>query len=112
MASDDCRFGSCEALPPDFHERIQAATIRRFERGEISSAFVLTLGFESDRWKVKPTQKFAQEQPNDAAIEILERVNGEEAPFGKGEKLNSEFAEAGGGLRPPGLKVEAVVMHP
>ena len=58
-------------------------------------------------WKVEPPQHLAQPDTRAPAVEVGERVNGEQAPFCKGERLQQNAAGLAGGGQ-TGLQVEAV----
>ena len=96
---------------PDLHERLPVCTVGRFESGEVGFAFRLGLGGKHDAGQVKAAEKFEQEKANGAAVEILEGVNGEKAPFGEGEKLQHENSGGVGSRSPADLKVSTVVAH-
>ena len=83
MASGSGWFRGGEALFPNLDERAEVILIGGFKRGEIGAAFALAFGFQAHRRKVEAAQEFAQEEPNDASVEILKGMHGQKAAFAK-----------------------------
>jgi hypothetical protein len=100
-----------EALLPEVHERAPVGAVGRFEGAKIGLTFRFGFGREDDAREVETAEEFQKEEADGATVEILERMDAEEAALGEGKELEREVAGGGRGARPPGPEVVAIVAH-
>lgn len=71
------------APPPDFSQRARVAPVVSLQSLDVAQGFLFRRSGRIDHWQFQPVQQFNQEQAGNATVEILERMDVQQTPFGK-----------------------------
>lgn len=92
-------------------ERLPVGAVGGFQGAEILFAFHCGFWREDDAGKIETAEQFEEQQADSASVEILKRMDTQEAAFGKGKQFKGEIAKSRRGGGPAGEQVGPVVVH-